>query len=172
MPPGVPADRVVAVLARLDTGRTQVGSGYLVSARQILTARDCTVDATTGRPARSLRVVRLAGGAPATATLAAAATDVAVLTVAGDAAWAQTAELEPPRFGRINAGRAGTGTAGARAGPGTRQPNWRPPACAGRSGRPRTASPGSCRWATCWSTTPPGPPQAARTGRPDRRGAA
>ena len=56
---GIPADRIVAVVADLDTGQVQVGSGYLVTGRQVLTARHCTVDKRTGRPARSLRVVRL-----------------------------------------------------------------------------------------------------------------
>ena len=99
---GIPADRIVAVVADLDTGQVQVGSGYLVTGRQVLTARHCTVDKRTGRPARSLRVVRLSTGAQATATLFAAALDVAVLMVSDDAAWVAPEITEATRFGRVD----------------------------------------------------------------------
>ena len=60
---GIPSDQVVAVVADLDTGLVQIGSGYLVTERQVLTARHCTADKSTGRPPRSLRVVQQIGRA-------------------------------------------------------------------------------------------------------------
>jgi TPR repeat protein len=106
---GIPSDRVVAVVTDLDTGLVQIGSGYLVTERRVLTARHCTLDQRTGRPARSLRVVRLSDGAEAAATLMAAAQilDVAVLTVGEDPAWPALTASEPPRFGRVDRSRSG-----------------------------------------------------------------
>ena len=43
-------DRVVAVAATLQDGREQVGSGYLVSGRLVLTAEHCSRDKVTGEP--------------------------------------------------------------------------------------------------------------------------
>jgi TPR repeat protein len=97
----------VAVVADLDTGRVQIGSGYLVSRRQALTARHCTVDKKTGRPARSLRVVRRFDGAQAPAVPSCLAADVALITVAEDPAWPVLDELEPPRFGRVDRSHSG-----------------------------------------------------------------
>ena len=102
---GIPSDRVVAVVAHLDTGRVQIGSGYLVAERLVLTARHCTLDRKTGRPAGRLRVVRRSDGADLPAKLSAAALDVAVLTVAEDAVWVLPIASEPPRFGRIDRNR-------------------------------------------------------------------
>lgn len=106
---GIPFDRVVAVVANLDTGLVQTGSGYLVTERHALTARHCTLDERTGRPARSLRVVRPSDGAEATATVMAAAwdSDVAVLTVGEDPAWPVLTGSEPPLFGRVDRSHAG-----------------------------------------------------------------
>src|SRR5215813_137595 len=104
---GIPSDRVVAVVAYLDTGRVQIGSGYLVTERVVLTARHCSTDKRTGRPARSLRVVRRSDGAEAPATPSAAAGDVAVLEVGEGPAWTWAAALEPPRFGRVDRSRSG-----------------------------------------------------------------
>ena len=103
---GVPSDRVVAVVATLDTGQVQIGSGYLVADRLVLTAQHCTVDKKTGRPATSMQVARQSGGpeAPATLSAAAAGLDVAVLAVA-DPPWSPVAS-EPPRFGRIDRSRS------------------------------------------------------------------
>ena len=82
---GIPSDRVVAVLASLDTGQVQIGSGYLVTERRVLTARHCTVDKRTSRSAKKLTVVRRSGGpeAPATVLAAGSELDVAVLSVEG-----------------------------------------------------------------------------------------
>ena len=105
---GIPSDRVVAVVARLDTGQVQIGSGYLVSERLVLTARHCVVDKKTLRAARSLRVSRRSGGPEAVVTLRAAGSqlDVAVLAVE-DPLWAVTVASEPPLFGRVDRSRAG-----------------------------------------------------------------
>ena len=106
---GISFDRVVAVMASLDTGLVQIGSGYLVSERLVLTARHCAADERTGRPAMSLRVGRCSGGPEVPATLVAAGSDldVAVLAVAENPAWAVPTDLEPTRFGRVDRRRSG-----------------------------------------------------------------
>ncbi len=63
---GVPSDRVVAIEASLDTGKFQVGSGYLLNSGIVITARHCTVDKRTDKPAVSIKVVRRSDGAHAT----------------------------------------------------------------------------------------------------------
>jgi V8-like Glu-specific endopeptidase len=95
---GIPADRVVAVAACLDTGMVQIGTGYLVTERLVLTARHCTADERTGRPARSLRVIRSSDGAQAFAAPSATASDVAILTVGEGSAWVEAPALEPQRW--------------------------------------------------------------------------
>lgn len=104
---GIPSDRVVAVMASLDTGHVQVGSGYLVTDRLVLTAGHCTVDKKTNRPATSLWVSRRSGGPVASATLRAAGSglDVAVLAVE-DSPWTVPVVSEPPQFGRIDRSRS------------------------------------------------------------------
>ncbi len=96
------ADRVVAVVACLHRGLIQIGSGYLVTERLVLTARPCTTDERTGRLARSLRVIRRSDGAEALAEPSAGALDVAVLAIGAGSAWAEAAVLEPPQFGRVD----------------------------------------------------------------------
>jgi TPR repeat protein len=105
---GLPSDRVMAVAADLDTGQVQIGSGYLVTERLVLTAWHCAIDRKTGRPAAELRVVCRSGGPEASATLLAAQSelDVAVLAVE-DPPWAVPVVSEPPRFGRVD--RSGSG---------------------------------------------------------------
>jgi TPR repeat protein len=100
---GIPSDRVTAVLASLDTGRVQIGSGYLVTERLVLTAWHCAIDEKTGRPASKLQVVCRPGGPEADATLLAAQPDldVAVLAVE-DPPWAVPVVSEPPKFGRVD----------------------------------------------------------------------
>lgn len=98
---GIPTDRVVAVLADLRSGLTQVGSGYLVTGRRILTAYHCLIDAATRQPASSLRVVRRSDGTVAQAVVVASALDVAVLEVTDNSAWPSML-LEPVRFGRVD----------------------------------------------------------------------
>ncbi len=97
---GIPSDRVVAVLADLQNGRTQIGSGYLVAGRRVLTAYHCIVDAATGQPAASLRVVRLSDGRDGRVVVVAYARDAAVLEVR-DSAWSPVV-LEPVQFGRVD----------------------------------------------------------------------
>ena len=53
---GILADRVVAIVTRLDTGFIQTGTGYLATERPALTARQCTADERTGRPLDALAV--------------------------------------------------------------------------------------------------------------------
>jgi hypothetical protein len=78
---GIPAGRVVAVVADLDTGLKQIGSGYLLDAGQVLTAHHCAYDKVTGRSARALSVVRASDGAFAPAVISAISPsmDVALL---------------------------------------------------------------------------------------------
>ena len=103
---GIPSDRVVAVVAHLDTGRVQIGSGYLVAERLVLTARHCTLDNKTGRPAKLLRVTRRSDGVNMPVSLIAAALDVAVLRVAANAPWVPPIASEPPRFGKVDRNRS------------------------------------------------------------------
>ena len=99
---GIPTDRVVAVLARLDSGLVQVGSGYLVADDLVLTARHCTRDGGTGEPAGSLSVARLSDGATALADVIASALDVAVLRLVTDPAGTWTVASKQPEFGRVD----------------------------------------------------------------------
>jgi Trypsin-like peptidase domain len=101
---GIPAARVVAVFAKLDTDKTQVGSGYLLDARRVLTARHCTYDKVTGRPASALSITRASDGACAAATVSAAsaALDVALLAVADNPPWELKLPGGPVTFGRVD----------------------------------------------------------------------
>ena len=105
---GLPSDRVMAVVADLDTGQVQIGSGYLVTERLVLTAWHCAIDGKTGRAPTKLRVICRSGGAEAPATLLAAQSelDVAVLAVE-DPPWVVPVVSEPPRFGRVDGSGSG-----------------------------------------------------------------
>lgn len=104
---GVPSDRVVAIEATLGTGKFQVGSGYLLTRGTVVTARHCTEDRRTGRPAASISAARRSDGASAPARLAASTLDVAVLAVADSDSWAPGGPLGLPRFGRVDASHSG-----------------------------------------------------------------
>jgi hypothetical protein len=101
-PGGIPSDRVVAVMARIDAEHVQIGSGYLVTNSLVLTARHCTRDSRTERPAESLWVARRTDGSEAPAVVLAAASDIAVLRLAGDPAFVLPTASEPPQFGRVD----------------------------------------------------------------------
>ena len=110
MSPGgssVRVDRVVAVVATLRDGREQLGSGYLVSGRLVLTAEHCTRDKVTGEPAARLRVVRASDGAVAkvAGVVPDRGLDVAVLQLADDTPW--DAGLPPPAFARVDQSQSG-----------------------------------------------------------------
>jgi len=105
--PGIPADRVVAVVASLRTGMVQVGSGYLLGPTAVLSARHCTLDKKTGLAATALRVVRLSDGAQASASISSASLDVTVLSVPEAASWGETAGLRPPPFGQVDVTHSG-----------------------------------------------------------------
>ena len=104
---GIPADRVVAVVASLRTGMAQVGSGYLLGPTTVITARHCIRDKRTGMPAAALQVIRLSDGAQAPAKFSSAALDVAVLAVPEASSWQGTAGLCPPPFGQVDATHSG-----------------------------------------------------------------
>jgi hypothetical protein len=104
---GVPANRVVAIEAALDTGKSQVGSGYLLTREMVVTARHCTVDKRTASPAVGMRVIRKSDGAHAPARVLAATLDVAVLAVSEAASWAPVSQLDLPRFGRVDVSHSG-----------------------------------------------------------------
>ena len=106
---GIPSDRVVAVVADLGAGRVQIGSGYLVRQRLVLTARHCTMDQKTGRPVRSLRVFRRSDAAEASARICVSpeGLDVALVEIDEDRGWPAPADLGPPRFGRVDRTRSG-----------------------------------------------------------------
>ena len=107
-PSGSPVrvDRVVAVAATLGDGREQLGSGYLISGRLVLTAEHCTRDKVTGEPAARLRVVRASDGAVAevAGVVPDRGLDVAVLQLADDAG---DASLPPPAFARVDQSQSG-----------------------------------------------------------------
>ena len=110
MPSGgssVPVDRVVAVTAILRDGREQLGSGYLVSGRLVLTTEHCTRDKATGEPAAWLRVVRAGDGAVAdvVSVVSDRRLDVAVLQLVDDAPW--DTGLPPPPFARVDQSQSG-----------------------------------------------------------------
>ncbi|MBT2612730.1 bifunctional trypsin-like peptidase domain-containing/SEL1-like repeat protein, partial [Streptomyces sp. ISL-87] len=103
---GIPLARVVAVIATLPDGREQLGSGFLVGDRRVLTAEHCTRDKKTGTATRGLRVVRASDGAAATvdALVAVPGLDVAVLCLT-DALG--EADLPAPVFARVDRTRSG-----------------------------------------------------------------
>ena len=110
MSPGrsqVRVDRVVAVAATLRDGREQLGSGYLISGRQALTAEHCARDKVTGESAARLRVVRASDGAVANVTgvVSDHKLDVAVLQLADDAPW--DTDLPSPLFARVDQSQSG-----------------------------------------------------------------
>jgi len=100
----IPVARVVAVIAKLDTGKTQIGSGYLLDATRVLTARHCAFDRETGRPATALSVVRASDGATAADTVSEASPtlDVAVLAFSHDSPWDGELPGGPVTFGKVN----------------------------------------------------------------------
>jgi hypothetical protein len=110
MSPGgssVPVDRVVAVVAALRDGREQLGSGYLITGRLVLTAEHCTRDMVTGEPAARLRVVRASDGAEADVAdvVPDRGLDVAVLQLVDDARW--DTDLPPTPFARVDQSQSG-----------------------------------------------------------------
>ena len=100
-------DRVVAVVATLRDGREQLGSGYLVGGRLVLTAEHCTRDKVTGEAAARLQVIRASDGAVAevVGVVPDRRLDVAVLQVAEDAPW--DADLPSPVFARVDRSQSG-----------------------------------------------------------------
>jgi hypothetical protein len=103
---GIPADRVVAVVAELANGRTQWGSGFLVAGDRVLTAWHCANDKVSGDPPRSLSVIRKVDGgrAPVDHVLSSPGIDVAVL-VLRSRSW--TEDWDPPKYGRVDRTHAG-----------------------------------------------------------------
>jgi hypothetical protein len=108
--PGILVDRVVAVIAQTESGRTtRVGSGYLLDVTRVLTASHCTVDGETGRTAARLRVVRARDGAAADVTVSESAPglDVALLVVTGEPPWGAELPGGPVAFGSLDRDHAG-----------------------------------------------------------------
>src|SRR6185437_9625578 len=103
----VRVDRVVAVTATLRDGREQLGSGYLISGRLVLTAEHCTRDKGSGESPALLRVVRASDGAMArvAGVVSDHELDVAVLELADDAPW--DANLLPLAFARVDQTQSG-----------------------------------------------------------------
>ncbi|MGY1702815.1 trypsin-like peptidase domain-containing protein [Geodermatophilus sp. SYSU D00766] len=99
-------DRVVAVVATLADGREQVGSGFLVSGRVVLTAAHCTYDKATGQQPDRLRVIRAVDGQSTDKlkVLPHAALDVAALRLA-NAPW--KADLPSVSYARVDRSRSG-----------------------------------------------------------------
>src|SRR5262245_27495982 len=112
---GIRADRVVAVVARLATGKLQVGSGYLVAERLVLTAEHCIRDkgaaAESEESPVSLKVLRLSDYAEASAVVAShdghpaasRALDLALLEIA-DKRWSAVPRISVGRVDRSASG--------------------------------------------------------------------
>jgi tetratricopeptide (TPR) repeat protein len=98
---GIPVDHVVAVLARLPNGKVQIGSGFLLGARSVLTAEHCTRDKMSRAQPVSLTVVRKSDGAvkEAVSRLIEPALDLAVLTLRDGFVFDRQASI---RFGRVD----------------------------------------------------------------------
>ncbi|MDF2049314.1 trypsin-like peptidase domain-containing protein, partial [Arthrobacter sp. Cr_A7] len=103
---GVELDRVVAVTAIWADGHAEVGSGYVVSGRLVLTAGHCIRDKESGKPAARIKVVRASDGAtvPGGNVIVCPELDVAVIAL-DDAPW--EAELSAMVFARVDRSRAG-----------------------------------------------------------------
>ncbi len=103
---GATRSRVVAVIAVFASGREQVGTGYLVGKKLVLTAAHCTWDKNTHETPIRLRVRRASDGATAEVTevVADADFDVATLQLAS-VPW--TTELPSPVFARVDRAHAG-----------------------------------------------------------------
>ncbi|SFU10833.1 tetratricopeptide repeat protein, partial [Arthrobacter sp. ov118] len=104
---GVELDRVVAVRATWADGRTEGGSGYLVTGRLVLTAGHCVRDKNSGKLAARIKLVRAGDGASASggAVTVCPELDVAVIALGDDAPW--EAELSGVVFARVDRSRAG-----------------------------------------------------------------
>ncbi|HEV2257142.1 MAG TPA: trypsin-like peptidase domain-containing protein [Streptosporangiaceae bacterium] len=102
----VTRDRVVAVIAAFADGREQVGSGYLVSGRLVLTAAHCTWRRKTREAPIRLRVIRASDGAGVDVAelIAEPDLDVAVLCL-GSAPW--PVDLPAPVFAKVDRIHAG-----------------------------------------------------------------
>lgn len=104
---GVELDRVVAVTATWADGHAEVGSGYLVTGRLVLTAGHCIRDKESGKIAARIKVVRASDGASASggAVTVCPELDVAVIALGDDAPW--EAELPGVVFARVDRSRTG-----------------------------------------------------------------
>ena len=102
----VTRDRVVAVIAAFADGREQVGSGYLVSGRLVLTAAHCTWHKKTREAPIRCRVIRASDGAgvDVAEVIADPDLDVAVLRL-GSAPW--PTDLPAPVFAKVDRIHAG-----------------------------------------------------------------
>jgi hypothetical protein len=104
---GIERNRVVAVVATLSDGQPQVGSGYLVRGRYVLTARHCTRDRFTSAVA-PLRVIRADNGASGDVVdiVSSPRLDVALLELADETPWAD--DIPRPVYARIDRSHSGT----------------------------------------------------------------
>ncbi|WP_420116545.1 trypsin-like serine protease [Micromonospora sp.] len=107
---GVPTDRVVSVVAVLSNGKFQVGSGYLITGRFVLTAGHCTRDKTAAASVDELRVFRASDGSPTSGVTVVAESpratglDLAVLRL-GSAPWVE--DLPAPVYARVDRSQSG-----------------------------------------------------------------
>ena len=98
---GVARDRIVAVVAELQDGREQVGSGFLIDGSLVLTVKHCTHDMLTGEPPRNVRVIRGSDGLSTDQieVMSSQELDVALLELINPP-W--DVELERPNLARID----------------------------------------------------------------------
>jgi WD40 repeat protein len=104
---GILVKQVVAIEATLENGRVQIGSGYLVDQRVVLTAEHCTRDKTaTGSPVAKLSVIADGSKVTDAEVVSCPALDLAVLilrTVPDD--W--PTDLQRLVFARVDRERSG-----------------------------------------------------------------
>jgi hypothetical protein len=104
---GVELDRMVAVMATWADRHAEVGSGYLVAGRLVLTAGHCIRDRKSGKLAAQIQVMRARDGAtvPGGNVIMCPELGVAVIALGDDAPW--EAELPGVVFARVDRSRAG-----------------------------------------------------------------
>jgi tetratricopeptide (TPR) repeat protein len=104
---GIPSAQVVAVEVTFTEGPPQIGTGFLVSDRLVITAEHCTRDRANTRPARRIRVHSgdARGTVEADKVASSQSLDIAVLRLLDAASWA--VGIAPPRYARVDRTRTG-----------------------------------------------------------------
>ncbi|WP_330254203.1 trypsin-like peptidase domain-containing protein [Nocardia sp. NBC_00565] len=96
-------DHVVAVVVSLPGNRSQVGSGFLIAPRLVVTARHCTRNKLTGQYGLGIRVIRASDGKflriPNSSVSAAPDLDIAVIRLPEHQDW--SSDTPQPELARV-----------------------------------------------------------------------